>query len=264
MKRFPRFSSLLAIGLLTAALLTGCNGESHLPEQTQPDTETVEAATTESSVMSCTVTVVDYAGAPMADVVVTVSKDDEEVKKNVSKADGVVKFTLDKDTYTVSVTSTTGEYDFDTQAAVLSPDATDLTLTLYNKADTAHAVTIWPSNGEKQAVPVNEGATYIELTDVMTYVVFRPERDGVYEVSYISDSNIDLGYYGSPMVVFDTKMLDTVNNKVTLSVHASSINNEGGATAMFVFGLEPETAVDGCIFTVPRTGDLEKTPADEP
>ena len=58
-------------------------------------------------------------------------------------------------------------------------------------------------------------------------------------------------------------MQETIDNKVTLSVHPSSISNDGGATAMFVFGLDTE-ATDGCIVTITRTGDVEKTPSDEP
>ncbi len=264
MKHISRFASLLAVGLLTAALLTGCDGGNDLPDDTHPNTEAPTEAPTEVTTMSCTVTVVDYEGKPMSDVVVSVLKDGEEVKKNVSKADGTVKFTLDPDTYEVSAASTAGDFYFDTKSALLSSEATELTLTLYNKANEDHAVTIWPAGGEKHALPVSEGATFIELDGGMTYVVFRPERDGIYEISYIADGNIDLGYYGSPMVVFDTKMLETVDNKVTLSVHKSSINPEG-STAMFVFGLEPDAVeTDGCIVTVTRVGDPEKTPEDEP
>ena len=264
MKHISRFASVLAMGLLATALLTGCNQGNDLPSNTLPETEAPTEAPTNAATISCTVTVKDYAGNPMADVVVAVLKNGEEVKKNVSKADGTVKFTLEADTYEVSVTSTTGDFYYDTKAAILSPEATELTLTLYHKANEEHAVTIWPVDGEKKAMPVGEGATFVELDGGMTYVVFRPERDGVYVISYIADGNIDLGYYGSPMVVFENKMLDTVDNKVTLTVHHSSINSEG-ATAMFVFGLEPDAVeTDGCVVTITRTGDPEKTPADEP
>ncbi len=264
MKHISRFASLLMMGLLTVAILTGCNGGNDLPNDTHPDTEAPTEAPTEAATIACTVTVLDYEGNPMADVVVTVLKDGEQVKMNVSKADGTANFKLAPDTYEVTVASTAGDFYYDSKAAVLSPEATELTLTLYNQADAEHAVTIWPAGGEKHALPVGEGATFIELDGGMTYVVFRPERDGIYEISYIADGNIDLGYYGSPMVVFDTKMLETVDNKVTLSVHKSSINPEG-STAMFVFGLEPDAVeTDGCIVTVTRIGDPEKTPEDEP
>ena len=269
LKSASRLVSLLALGLLTTAVLWGCtNGQStsdttastadtSAPSETLPETQV-------SDTIDCSVTVLDYEGNPMSDVVVTVLKNDEQVKMNVSKANGVAAFKLAPDTYQVSVTSTAGDFYYDTKTAILSPEAPALTLTLYHKANAANAVTIWPSGGEKHALPVSEGATFIELDGGMTYVVFRPERDGVYEISYMADGNIDLGYYGSPMVVFDTKMLETVDNKVTLSVHKSSINTEG-STAMFVFGLEPDAVeTDGCIVTITRTGDPEKTPADEP
>lgn len=265
MKHFFRPASLLSVGLLVVTLLTGCQTETDLPDESQPSTETEIQTETAASTLDYTVSVVDYQGNPMADVVVTILKNGEEVKKNVSKADGTVKFKLDADSYDVSVTSTAGDFYYDTKTAVLSADAANLTLTLYNKANEDHALTIWASSGEKNALLVGEGATFVALDGGMTYVVFRPERDGIYEISYMADGNIDLGYYGNPMVVFDTKMLETIDNKVSLSVHASSINNDGGSTAMFVFGLEPEVAsTDGCIVTVTRIGDPEKTPTHEP
>ncbi len=265
MKLIPRLASLTALGLIVSVLMTGCNTDpTPADESTVGDTLAQTEAATEAQTMSCTVTVLDYKGNPMPDVVVSVFKDGSEVKKNISKADGTAKFTLDVASYEISVESTSGSFYYDESAAVLTPESTELSLTLYHEADEASAVTIWPSGGEKKALPVTEGATYVPLDGGMTYVVFRPERDGVYEISYIADDNIDLGYYGSPMVVFDTKMLETVDNKVSLSVHHSSIN-DGGATAMFVFGLEPDTAeTNGCIVTVTRIGDPEKTPEDEP
>jgi len=264
MRHFFRPATLLTAGLLAVTLLTGCQAETDLPNESMSSTETDIQTEAAASTLDYTVTVLDYQGTPLSDVVVTILKAGEEVKKNVSKADGTAKFKLDADNYEVSVTSTAGDFYYDAQTAVLSPNATSLTLTLYSKASTEHAVTIWPAGGERNALPVGEGATFVALDGGMTYVVFRPERDGVYEISYLADGNIDLGYYGSPMVVFDTKMLETIDNKIILSVHASSINTEG-ATAMFVFGLEPDAVeTDGCIVTVTRTGDPEKTPADEP
>lgn len=279
MKLAPRLASLTALGLLVSALLTGCNsdttpaddattGNEALSNQdTATDTEatTQVEGTTSAQTMSCTVKVLDFKGNPMSDVVISVCKAGEEVKKNVSKADGTAKFTLDIASYEISAESPNGKFYYDKSSAVLTPEATELTLTLYHIADESNAITIWPSSGEKKALPVSEGATYVSLGSGMTYVVFRPERDGIYEISYISEDAIDIGYYGAPMVVFDSKMLETVDNKVTLSVHHSSINQDGGATAMFVFGLVPEAAsTDDCIVTVTRVSDPEKTPDDEP
>ena len=276
MKLSPRIAVLMALGLLVSALLTGCNTATNPSDDstaaTAQDTHVDTADTadgTESEIqadtMSCTVTVLDYKGNPMPDVVVSVLKDGNEVKKNVSKADGTAKFTLDISEYSILLDSPNGKFYYDESAARLTPDATELTITLYHMASETDTVTIWPSGGEYQAPILSEGATYVSLGSGMTYVVFRPSRDGVYEISYMSDANIDIGYYGAPMVVFDTKMADTVDGKVSLSIARSSISTDGEATAMFVFGLEPEAAdTKGCIVTITRTGDPEKTPADEP
>ena len=260
MKHSPRIASLLALGLIVSALMTGCNSDATPSDETTAtpagnDTTAQTEVDTQSQTMSCTVTVLDYKGNPMSDVVVSVLKDGSEVKKNVSKADGTAKFTLDIAEYSISLESPSGQFYYDESAAHLTPDTTELTMTLYHMANDANTVTIWPSSGEYQAALVSEGATYVTLSGGMTYVVFRPERDGLYEISYMADSTVDIGYYGAPMVVFDTKMADTVDGKISLSIARSSINTDGGATAMFVFGLDPEAAdTKGCIVTVTRVG----------
>lgn len=265
MKRISRFAPLMALSLLTAALLVGCNQASDTPTPTEAPTVTPTEAPTEAATAACVVTVLDYKGQPMPDVVISVLKDGAEVKKNVSKADGTVSFSLEPGSYELAAVSTAGDFYYDKTAAVLNTEAAATTLTLYHKANDADAVTIWPAGGEKQALPVGEGASYVALDGGMTYVVFRPEREGLYEISYVADGNVDLGYYGSPVVVFEEKMLETIDGKVTLNVRSSSINTEGGSSALFVFGLEPDQVeTRDCILTVTRIGDPEKTPIDEP
>ena len=264
MKHLSRIIPLLLAMLLIAAMFVGCEPPTPPEETNATDTEALTPEETQAEI-AYSVTVLDYEGNPLKDVIVSILKNGEEVKKNISKADGTVHFKLTADTYEVSVTSTKGDFYYDSKAAVLSPSTPQLTMTLYSKSSEENAVTIWPAGGERHAIPVSEGASFLTLGGGMTYVVFRPVRDGIYEISYMADGHVDLGYYGSPMVVFEDKMLETIDNKVTLSVHHSSINNEGGASAMFVFGLEPELAsTEHCIITVTRVGDPEKTPADEP
>ena len=269
MKHTSRILTLLALGIIASSALSGCGvADTSRTDESGASAEVesaTEIATEAPAEMACTVRVQDYTGAPMADVVVKVMKNDEQVKMNVTKADGLVSFKLSPDTYEVSLSSTTGSFYYDAKAATLSDTTKDLTLTLYHRPGENDKIPIWPQGDENSAVVVSEGATYCPMAGDMTYFAFRPTREGVYEVSYVSDQAIDIGYYGSPMVVFDQKMLDTVDNKVTLTVRASSISTDGGATAMFVFGLKPELAsTDGCIVTVTRTGDVEKSPVDEP
>ena len=272
MKKITKYVSFAcAACLLSSALLalSACDGGS-APAETS--TEAVTQATTEAQELAYTVTVADYAGNPMKDVVVSVLKDGQEVKTNVVKAEGKATFKLPEGDYSFTLSAPKGAYYYDTNACKLSPASPDASVTLYQTAE--NTMTLWaPSpldeNGkEQEAFVVGDGATHCEPVGggEMTYFVFAPAKGGVYEVSFMADGQVDLGYYGMPINVFATKLLDTVDGKVTVEVREDSVNlSNPEQTCQLVFGVLPEAATTtDLIFTVKRTGDVPKRPEDEP
>ena len=74
--------------------------------------------------------------------------------------------------------------------------------------------------------------------------------------------NAVISYHGAPINVFDHPLLETVDGKVTFDIPAGSIGDSPDATARYVFRLEGTG--NGCTFTATRTGDIPKSPHDEP
>lgn len=275
-KKHQHLVILLTACLLTGSLLTACDGNggsgSEDTDSGSISTESVtDAAETEATV-EYKIRVVDYTAAPMKDIVVNILQGEEVIKMNVVKDDGTATFNLKAGDYTVTLTSPKGEYYYDTGACVLSETTTELTVVLYNQAP--ETMQLWapspttPDGKQQDAYIVSEGATHAELVSggEMTYFVFVPTRGGVYEINVRTLDPVDFGYYGMPINVFDTKLLDTVDNTVTLEVRNDSVNPDNPEqTGMFVFGVLPEEAsTTDCIFTITRVGDPAKNPLDEP
>ena len=278
MKKGSKQPALLlsACLLLGAALsLTACDGGSDATEtdaDTVSDTVAESIAETQASEISYTVSVKDHAGQPVKDVVVRILKDGEEVKMNVVKADGTASFKLAEGDYTFTLSAPSGSYYYDTDECKLSTASPSAAVTLYAKAE--ETLSLWaPSpqseEGKQQdAYLVGEGATHAQLVGggEMTYFVFVPTRGGIYEISYIADGALDLGYYGMPINVFDSKLLDTVEGKVEIEIRNDSVNLDNPQqTGQFVFGVLPEAAsTTDVIFTVTRVGDPQVRPEDAP
>ncbi len=282
MKKSFKHSALLwtACLLLGATLaFSSCDGNTGATD-TDADTD---AATSDGTVaesiaetvapeITYTVSVKDHAGQPVKDVVVQILKGEEEMKMKVAKADGTASFKLTEDDYTFTLSAPSGSYHYDTDACKLSPASPDATVTLYAKAE--ETLSIWapsPLNEEgkqQDAYLVGEGATYGQLVGggEMTYFIFVPTRGGIYEIGFIADGAADIGYYGMPINVFDTKLLETVEGKIEIEIRNDSVNLENPQqTGQFVFGVLPEAAsTTDLIFTVTRVSDPTVRPEDLP
>ena len=269
--RTKRLLCLLSACLLSGVLLTACNQDTQDPKDTLTGDPTAESTVTESQEVAYSVSVQDFMGTAMSDVVISIFSGDQEVAMKVAR-EGSVNFSLPTGEYTFTLSANKGSYYYDKAACTLTPASPNVTITLY--AQTEDTMTLWaPSplteeGKEQTAYLVGEGATHCELMGdgEMTYFVFVPTRGGVYEISYIADGDADIGYYGMPINVFSNKLLDTVDNKIEISIRDDSVNIENPQqTGQFVFGILPSASnMTDCIFTITRVGDIKLSPADAP
>lgn len=268
MRRIHRYTTLALAGLLGASLLlTACdNGKT--PDATTPDTTVSGDAsdTVPANEVSYKVTVRKSDGTPAHDIIVKATKDGAEIAFKLVGPTGFVTFTLPEDSYTVVVETPAGEPLYvDTDAAVLTPDAPEITLTVLEAAVSTQPLDAPSKHGDyvrQEAALVGEGQTYIPyVSGDYTYVIFTPTRPGMYEFT-CEGENAVISYHGAPINVFDHPLLETVDGKVTFDIPAGSIGDSPDATARYVFRLEGTGS--GCTFTATRTGDIPKSPHDEP
>ena len=268
MRRIHKYTALALAGLLGASLLlTACdNGKT--PDATTPDTTVSGDAsdTAPANEVSYKVTVRKSDGTPAHDIIVKATKDGAEIAFKLVGPTGFVTFTLPEDSYTVVVETPAGEPLYvDTDAAVLTPDAPEITLTVLEAAVSTQPLDAPSKHGDyvrQEAALVGEGQTYIPyVSGDYTYVIFTPTRPGMYEFT-CEGENAVISYHGAPINVFDHPLLETVDGKVTFDIPAGSIGDSPDATARYVFRLEGTGS--GCTFIATRTGDVPKSPHDEP
>ena len=269
MRIFHRPLALALAGLLsTSLLLASCSG-SNTPSDTTPDT-TVGGTLSETqptNEVSYKVTVLNHDGTPASDIIVKVQKNGTDEAFKLVGPTGFATFKLAEDEYTVLIESPSGKaLHYDADAAILTPDVPEITLTIFEAVANTQPLNA-PSKhsdyAKHEAASVGEGKTYIPFNSSdYTYVVFTPTRPGVYEFGYESESDVLLTYHGAPINVFENPLLDTVDGKVSFSITAGSVGSTPDTTAQYVFRLEGTGS--GCMFTVTRTGDVPKSPYDEP
>ena len=268
MKQKNKWLALALAGLMGASLLlASCQQDPPFDEQTPPvsDGETPPDTTPEAEI-AYKVTVQNHDGTPAKDIIVKVQKNGEDQAFKLVGPTGAVSFNLPSDAYTVLIESPSGKaLHYDQAAAVLSPDAPEITLTVYEAAASTMPLNAPSKKGDDyakfNAALVGEGSTYVPYNSGdYTYAVFTPTRPGMYEVS--CEGDVALTYHGAPINVFDHALLETVDGKVSFDIPAGSVGSTPDTTAQFVFRLEGTG--NGCMLTVTRTGDIPKSPYDEP
>ena len=270
MRRIHRYTALALAGLLGASLLlTACEKDAPWDEETPPvSTEGItDPDTSPENEVSYKVTVQNHDGTPAHDIIVKVLKDGTEAAFKVVGPTGFATFKLPEGSYTVLVETPAGEaLHFDTEAAVLSPEAPEITLTVFEAATKTQPLNAPSKKGGDyarfEAATVGEGTAFVPYNSGdYTYVIFTPTRPGMYEFA-CEGENVALSYHGSPINVFESPLVETVDGKVTFAITAGSVGDSPDTTAQFVFRLEGTG--NGCMFTATRTGDVPKSPYDEP
>ena len=271
MRKFHRWAALALAGLMGASLLlSSCEKDVPWDEEPPPADTGSESApdTAPESETAYKVTLQNHDGTPAQDIIVKVQKNGEDISFKVVGPTGFATFKLPEDSYTVSIESPSGKaLHYDKAAAVLSPDAPEITLTVFEAAVSTQPLNAPSKKGGDytrfDAATVGEGLTYVPYNSGdYTYVIFTPTRPGMYEFTYESEKTVTLTYHGAPINVFESPIMETVEGKVTFDITAGSVGGTPDTTAQYVFRLEGEG--DGCMFKATRTGDVPKSPYDEP
>lgn len=269
MCKIHRYTSLILAGLLGASLLlASCDRDVPFDEETPPAATEGESApdTEPENEIAYKVTVQNADGTPAQDIIVKVQKDGTDVSFKLVGPTGFASFKLAEDSYTVLIESPSGKaLHYDTESAVLTPDAPEITLTVYESVTATQPLNAPSKRGDYtryEAASVGEGQTFIPyVSGDYTYVVFTPTRPGMYEFACEGEDAV-ISYHGLPINVFESPLMETVDGKVAFDVTAGSIGSTPDTTAQYVFRVEGTG--NGCMFTATRTGDVPKSPYDEP
>ena len=221
-----------------------------------------------------TVSIVDGSGAPVKDVIYKVTLGEEELAFGLTDSTGAFSGTLPGGTYKVTLESPFGDgFYYDAEAAVLTADAPNLTITLYDTLDaTLQEALFFQGGGDSTtAIAFRDGAYRVELNAGINYFVFVPTVRGRYEISASGDNTVSLGYYGGPYYVQQDDILkngasdgaEKLNGNLYFNIRTFNIGDDYSSTSKYVIGItaDKNTSV---LLSAKKVEELEMNPQELP
>lgn len=266
-----KYLGIIAIALILtcAVALVACDGTSEKPtgKPTSAPTDAPLDQPTQSPTNGKTnysIEFVDYKGETMTSFSGVVTYSDGTVAAVLSK--GKATFEADNGEYNLSfdITSADG-YEYD-EECTLTAENNEAKITVYNRVTDTNKDFYASEYG---AGYVHEGATYVKLRGVTSseyegersFFIFKPQRDGIYKISVISDKEVSVGYYGgSVLTVFPNSLLDVVDNTVEYPIHKSSIGAD--SSVVCIIGLTTDGSAKDAVLVIERVADMPVTFAD--
>ena len=248
--------------LFTAATLCACGKEGN--DSTGTDSSApgnTDSTNTEKEVY--TVTVSDNDGNPISDIVVKIMLNGQMKTMKPTGKDGKAVFNLVPEDYTVELSITGNEsYLYDESLLVIPKDKRELSIvfskgfegseTLYNDS-----VANYVSVGSYETNFGSEG---------LTYFLFTPKIAGRYKFSVESSVKTSVGYYGSPLMIYDFNIADeqdVVDGALFVDVRTYNIGDTLESTTRYLVGVKGEASGKG-ILKVERVSDLAMSPEEHP
>ena len=266
-----KYLGIIALILIMACTfaLVACDGGGETPSTNNPTpTEAPTQAPSETPTQppvaekgSYSIEFVDYKGETMTSFSGVVTYSDGAVAAVVSQ--GKASFEAAAGEYNLSfdITSADG-YEFE-EECTLTAENNQAKITVYNRVTNTDKDFYASEYG---AGYIGEGATYVKLRGVTSseyegersFFIFKPQRDGIYKISVISEDNVSVGYYGGTVLtVFPHSLIEPVDNTIEIKFHSSSIGAD--SSVVCVLGLTTDGSAKDAIVVIERIGD---TPID--
>ncbi|MBQ7347572.1 MAG: hypothetical protein IJW55_06400 [Clostridia bacterium] len=262
---------LTAALLLCSMLLSACTTDQPSGEESGSTVE--ETTTAPAADAKYSVTVSDYFGKGLKDVIVKVLRGEELVTMKATGDEGKVSLKLEDGDYNVELDfpseTVKASYTYDATDLKLTADAPALTVTLYNVySETANVQGY--SHVRNATVPttaykVSEGAYDLKELNTAdrTYFLFRPTRAGLYQFRVVSDARFEFGYYGGNTNGSKETILPVENKTVEVEIRSLYIGDSEETTTPYLIGVMPKSeSVTNCILVIERVGDLPFSPLD--
>lgn len=198
------------------------------------------------------------------DTIVEFYDGEEKAGMQICDENGVATKTLASGTYTVKVSSTDKEVSYYFEEGVqVTGSKKEVEIIVSNKIVEEPTI-LYVGGDEVDAYNVNAGCTNVELgKDGRNYFLFTPTQSGKYEISVVSDTKTEIGYYGAPHFVQENNAAELVDGKIEMSVSEGMIGTGNTGTTVMVLGIDSDADVKNAVLCINRTGDAEKTLEDE-
>ena len=219
-----------------------------------------------------TVTVLDASEKPMSGIMVQILEGTKTVAAVTTDASGVAAKTLPTANYTVKLTFSGTSYYYNTQTAVLTGVAPNLTIRLASEVNTAKYDTHWLVNDQKIYM-LSEGTTHVQLGAGKPYAhieldytdclfIFKPTRLGVYSIG-VDVPGLTIRSYGTVV----GNLLGTSNDFEDGTYHYEIKEKSQLGNLYLMFGVENKEGVTDACVTITRIGEpgfsMENLPVNQ-
>lgn len=268
MKTKKYISIILVVFMLACAVaLVACDGDGETPTSvpTTTPTQTPTEAPTEKPTqepidekITYSVEFVNYKGETMTSFSGVVMYSDGTVAAVLSHGKASFEAVAGEYNLSFDITSADG-YEYD-EECTLTSENNEAKITVYNRVTDTNKDFYASEYG---AGYVGEGATYVKLRGVKSsefegersFFIFKPQRDGIYKISVISDKDVSLGYYGGTVLtVFPHSLIEPVDNTIEIKYHKSSIGAD--SSVVCVMGLNTDGSAKDAIIVIERIADV--------
>ena len=260
----------MALVMLLCSLLASCGGGDGCEAHKDDDGDFICDNCRESipdTRMDYTVTVKDGSGEVVEGVIVMIYDESDANMENrlsmkMTKDDGKVSFKLEAGTYTVKLVDTKEVHlTYDREKITLTEARPNLVVTVYDALEEK----IETMAGEKYKVGV--GSYLVDFSDEnLSYFVFVPERTGIYEISIIADTQVELGGYGDPWNILGNDNAEHPNGSIStikITVNLQNIGSGLADTTKYTLGIRGRLKSGTGTLVVKKVGDVQIIPENK-
>ena len=201
--------------------------------------------------------IVDGLGNPLADVIVKVMKDGEQIKMYPYQGE-FLAMDIAPGTYQLELdlSQLSEEYVYDASACVVTPTSRTATVRLFKTPRAGESLFVgYPIEQDYESYRIGVGSTQVTLTpNDYTFFVFTPSVAAVYTVTYECPADLTISYHGGSFFVQGSDLtgtsedIATYENGISLNVYASNIGAE------YVLAVK-STSATSCVINIRNVGD---------
>lgn len=206
------------------------------------------------------VTVLDATEKPMSGIMVQILEGSKTVAAVTTDANGVAAKALPTGNYTVKLTFSGTSYYYNTQTAVLTGVAPNLTIRLASEVDTTKYDTHWIVNDQKIYM-LDLGTTHVQLGSGKPYAhvewdytdcifIFQPKELGVYSIG-VDVPGLTVRAYGTVI----GNLLGTSNDFEDGTYHYEIKEKSQLGNVYLMFGVENKEGITDACVTITRIGE---------
>ena len=212
-------------------------------------------------------------GGGYADLVVEFQQNGQTIAMARTYENGYAYARLALDLYDVVVIDALGRnLYFDATNLKVTPTKKNLEIEAVSTITSNEQMNIMDSaimDGESAYVIKGEGSFRVEVgTALNTPLIWKAEKTGIYTFTFVSDFGVEMSYYGTPMIIYETSLVnesDVISSSsFKMTIGNSNLAGEEREATPYVIGIKAKTTAGVGTLKIQKTAEAPITLQDIP